>query len=143
MRESMKWEMNGAACWIRLELNEEVMEGLGQCLEEAGIRSGAIMAIGALKDTELGYFDAERSEYLRESYPEEMELIQFLGNVTTVDGRPFVHAHAVISGRDFIPRSGHFFSGTVAVTFECQVIPGERAIGREFDGRTGLKLMEL
>jgi len=139
----MKWTKNGEVLWCRLELGEEVMSGLSEFLEAAGVKSGTLIAIGALKDTELGYLDVEKGEYQRHTFAEEMELIQFTGNVTTVDGKPFVHAHAVIAGADFIARAGHFFQGTVAVTFECQLFAGELKLGRSFDEATGLKLIDL
>ena len=139
----MMWRKNGEVLWCRLELGEEVISGLGEFLEAAGVKSGTLIAIGALKDTQLGYLDVEKGEYLRQTWAEEMELIQFTGNVTTVDGKPFVHAHAVISGADFIARSGHFFTGTVAATFECQLFAGELELGRSFDKATGLKLIDV
>ena len=138
----MKWREEGQDYWLKLERGEEVMATLTRFLEEQGIFGGSLQGIGAIHDVELGFFDARSSQYLRRRFPEEAELIDFVGNVTRVDGRPFVHAHAVISGSDFVARGGHFFQGVVCVTMECRLSPTQ-PVDRIFEPTVGLKLMAL
>lgn len=139
----MKWMKNGELFWVRLDQGEEVMETLVRFLEAAGLAAASITGIGALKNTELAFFDARRHKYTNRTFPMDLELVSFLGNATFVEGKRFVHAHAVLSGADFKCVAGHFLSGVVAVTMECQVIPGDTEIHRQFNEAVGLNLMNI
>lgn len=126
---------------VRLDAGEEVLESLTVYLKERRIVGGVISGIGAVKDTTLGYFDLPSREYQRREFPEEMELINLTGNITWVDEAPFIHAHATISGADYLAKSGHLFGATVAITGEFFIWPSEIKLPRELDQRTGLKLI--
>ncbi len=128
---------------IRLDRGEEIMSSLTRLLEEQDIRSGSIVGIGAVEDTVLGFYDGQSGEYLRKEFPQEAELVVFAGNVSMVEGAPFVHAHAVISDASFQALSGHFFSGVIAVTGEFQLRANAVAVRRELDAGIGLKLMRF
>ena len=139
----MQWRKEAEHFWVKLDRGEEVSASLDRFFMESGVKSGVLLAIGALEETELGFFDCRSSQYLRRSFPEEMELVSFIGNITQLDGKTFCHAHAVLSGSDFIARAGHFFSGNVAITVECQVFPAATVVSRKLDDFTGLKLIQL
>lgn len=139
----MKWLKNSDAYWVRLDRGEEVMEALARFLDEAGLASATITGLGALKNTELAFFDARRHKYTNRTFPMDLELVSFLGNATFLDGKRFVHAHAMLSGADFKCVGGHFLGGIVAVTMECQVIPGDTEIHRKFDEDVGMNLQVL
>ena len=139
----MKWLKNGESYWVRLDRDEEVMEALVRFLDEAGLPAATITGLGALKKTELAFFDARRHTYTNRTFPMDLELVSFLGNATFVDGKRFVHAHAILSGADFECVGGHFLSGIVAVTMECHVIPGDTEIHRKFDKDVGLNLQVI
>ncbi|MFH1533289.1 MAG: PPC domain-containing DNA-binding protein [Pseudomonadota bacterium] len=139
----MDWRMSGTDYVIRLDRGEEIMSSLMGLLEEQDIRSGSIVGIGAVEETVLGFYDGHTREYLRRSFPEEAELVVFAGNVSVVDGAPFVHAHAVISDASFQAFSGHFFSGIISVTGEFQLRANPVSVHRELDAGFGLKLLRF
>ncbi len=128
---------------LRLERDEEVTESLTRLQEEKEIRAGIISGLGGVADAELGFYDLPAKTYLRRVIPGNLELVHYLGNVTLVDGKPFIHAHAVVSGRDYQAYSGHFFKARVAVTGEFVVRPADWRVSRVLDDFTGLKLMDL
>ena len=103
--------------------------------------AGGITGIGSVREAVLGYYDESRREYLRREVPGDMELISFVGNVTWLDGKPFVHAHAVLSGADFAPIAGHLFQAEIAATGEFFFVEGGKPLKREEDGAKGLKLI--
>jgi predicted DNA-binding protein with PD1-like motif len=52
-----------------------------------------------------------------------------------------IHAHAVVSGPDFVAHAGHLFSAEIAATAEVFLwATGERT-ERALDERTGLRLI--
>ena len=127
---------------VRLDLNEEVIEALTDFVKNEGLAGGTISGIGALKDVTLGYFDPEQKAYIQKTFPKEMELVQLTANITWVDNKPFIHAHAIVSGADYIARAGHLFSATIAITGEMFVLPTDTKIERRLDPVTGAKLID-
>jgi len=127
----------------RLMRGEEVTEQLERFLKEKGIKAGSVTGIGGIENAELGYYDLPSRTYNRKIISGNLELIHYGGNITLVDGEPFIHAHAVVSGPDFIPASGHFFSAKVAITGEFIINPADWNLERKLDPSTGLKLIDL
>jgi len=111
--------------------------------EEAGIGSGFITGIGALCDVELGCFEVETREYIRKVFAGDYELINLTGNISKVDGEPFLHAHVTLGDDKFGVFAGHLFKGTIAVTGEFLVSASSLEISRKHDEETGLKLLDL
>lgn len=128
---------------IKLERGEEVTAALHGFLEREGIASGTIAGLGGVRDAELGFYDLESRTYRRKTFPGNLELVSYHGNITRVDGAPFVHAHAVVSGPDFKAHAGHFFSAVVAITGEFVLRPADWSVDRTLDSHCGLNLMDL
>ena len=97
-------------------------------------------AIGALSRAELGYYDQLSHEYGTIFLDEPVELASCSGNISMRDGRPFVHAHAVLSDRTGGTFGGHLTSGTIfAAELYLQELSG-LPLKRVSDSITGLKL---
>ena len=120
--------------FIHIEKNEKVMNTLTQFCNDNGIQNAKISGIGAVRNTELGAFDTVAKEYIRKPFDGIWELISFEGNVTLRDGKPFVHAHVVLSDHDMDTKGGHLFETTVAAVGEFFL--------REFDGNAFRELNE-
>ncbi len=67
------------------------------------------------------------------------------GNIALVDGKPFIHAHAVLSAMDDALScvGAHIKEAEVAVTLEVYLTPFASACTREYDEETGLKLLKI
>lgn len=128
---------------LRLDRGEELVGTICGFLRKNGIASGELRGIGALADTELGFFDVGSNVYQRTSFPDSMELVQLLGNVSWSGDEPVLHAHAILAGPDLVARGGHLFRGTVSVTAEVYVTPGEERLTRRLDPEVGLLLLDL
>lgn len=126
---------------VRLDPGEEVLSTLAAFCAREGVGSASLAGIGAVRDAELGYFEGARREYLRRELPGEHELCSFSGNLTWRDGEPFVHAHVVLAGADFVPLAGHLFRATISATGEFWIGKGGVKVVRELDAATGLKLI--
>lgn len=132
----------GAFC-VRLERGDEVIASLTAFATEHGIHAGSMSGIGAVMDTELGFYELETQTYHRKTFAEDHELLSLIGNFSRVDGAPFVHAHVTLGGSDFRVVGGHLFKAVVAVTVELVVRPLEGAVDRSLDEACGLKLWSL
>ena len=127
----------------RLERGEEITEALDQFLQDKDIKAGTVTGLGGIENAELGFFDLPTKTYQRKTVPGNLELVHYAGNITLVDGRPFIHAHAVVSGPDFKAWAGHFFSAKVAITGEFVIRPAAWEVDRQPDDFTGLNLMDI
>jgi predicted DNA-binding protein with PD1-like motif len=139
----MNWRQIDDRYVLRLDPGEGVIDSLSGFASERGINSGVVSGIGGIEDVVLGYFDLGAKEYLKRKLDGIYEMISLAGNVSTIEGRPFVHAHAVVSGRDMTALGGHLFEARVAITAELYLWGSPSQVTRSLDERVGLNTLDL
>jgi predicted DNA-binding protein with PD1-like motif len=122
---------------------EEAMAGLREFARAADLAGSHFTAIGAFSDAVLGFFDLGAKDYLRIPVREQVEVLSLLGNVARHQGRPQVHAHAVVGKRDGTAHGGHLLEAHVRPTLEVIVAESPRHLERRTDERTGLPLLKI
>jgi len=128
---------------IKLSRGEKVMESLTEFCKTRGLQGGFLQGIGAVRNTEMGYYDLEKREYFFKSYPGDMEVISMTGNIALVDEAPFLHVHLTLSDTENRAHGGHLKEAEVAVTLEVFLTPFPVALKRTYDDGTGLKLLDI
>ncbi len=128
---------------IRLDKGEMLVKTLHHFFEEQKITGGYVWGIGSITDVELGYYDIQKKEYLRKHFTEVYELLSLQGNITVVEGKPFLHAHVLLSGIDYGAVGGHLFEAQVRATVEAFIHPWHVSIGRKFNEEVGLNLWKF
>jgi hypothetical protein len=128
---------------VVLQRGDDLLGCLQQFARDTGLRAGFFNGLGAVCDVQLAYWDMSRREYLRTDLEGDQEIGGLTGNIAVLDGAPFVHAHAVLSGHDFLARTGHLMRARVSATVEIFVDDFGGAIHRALDAETGLKLWQL
>ena len=128
-----------------LERGEKVIATMTDFCVKEGIQSGFFQAIGAIKNTEIGYYSLEKKEYFFKVFPEDREVASMTGNIALVENKPFMHAHAVLSASDqgLTCVGGHVKEAEVAVTLEVFLTPLTSALERKHDDQIGLKLLNV
>lgn len=139
----MKYWTENNTIFVQLAKGEEVIESLLSLAGKEDIASATFQGIGAIEQVTLGYFDVEIKDYERKDFPFSMELGSLVGNITHLDGKPHVHAHATICGPDLKAYTGHLFRGVVSVTGEIVVRNNSVKMERVFDGDIGLNLIDM
>ncbi len=128
---------------VRLDRGEEVMETLTSFLARKKIGAGVLQGIGAVEKIELGYFDLARKRYRTRKIAPVAEVVSLLGNISFLDGHPFIHAHIIIAGPDQKVLGGHFVRATVAITLEVFIRVIRSRVNRARDEATGFNLWRL
>jgi uncharacterized protein len=123
----------------RGESVREEIEGLAQ---REGIVGAKISAIGAIEAPELGGYDLEKREYYRKTFDGLWELLALEGNISLLEGKPFMHAHVTISGHDFLTYGGHLFDAKVGVVTEVFIEPLSVPLPRIYCEAIGLARLE-
>jgi len=130
---------------IKIAKGEKVLATLTDFCARRGIKGGALHAIGAIKNIELGYYSVAKREYFFKLLPEDREVASMTGNIALVDGKPFIHAHGVFTAMDDSMGAvgGHLKEAEVAATLEVYLTPFAVPFERKFDEETGLKLLDI
>ena len=139
----MKYTVLGTNYVIRLDAGEKIIETLLSLCEREGIGSGFFNGLGAVREAELGHFDMATGAYSWVKLSGSYEIVALYGNVTVVDGKPFIHAHASLGDKTFVVRGGHLKEAVVSVTCEVTLTRFRDDIGRKKDETTGLFLLDL
>ncbi len=132
---------DGNIHFLVLKRGEDLAAGITAYCDENRIRSAQVTGIGAVEDVELGFYDLEARTYLRRKLQGIYELLSLTGNITRVDGKAFLHAHAVLGARDYSCMGGHLFGARVAVTGEIVMVETHLALTRAMNEEVGLKLV--
>ncbi|GAA4505606.1 MULTISPECIES: PPC domain-containing DNA-binding protein [Nonomuraea] len=128
---------------IIMDKGDEAMAELQRWAEEHEVTAASLTAIGAFSGATLGYFDPERGGYLRIPVREQVEVLSLTGDIAVADGRPQIHAHAVVGLRDGATRGGHLLEATVWPTLEVIVRESPVWLRKRHDPETGLCLIDL
>jgi len=132
----------GRSFLIRLPYGEDLLLTLKRFCEENGITQGVLAVIGAVRRATVGYYDQEAHEYKANSFDQPMEIVSCIGNISLLEGDPFVHAHIVLADKEGRPAAaGHLMEGAIIFAGEAfvQELIGEPLV-REFDEQTSLSL---
>ncbi|HWQ20605.1 MAG TPA: PPC domain-containing DNA-binding protein [Methanotrichaceae archaeon] len=132
----------GRTIMARLDYGKEIIESITAVADETGITTGTFSVIGALSQAELAYYDQQSHQYMKTSVSTASELASCTGNITIRDGKPFVHAHAVLAGSSYHAMAGHLVSGTIFAAELYLVELSGQPLTRALDPSTGLFLWD-
>ena len=128
---------------VRAKLDSDIIAFLNNAAKKHGITTATFTVIGALKWAKLGFYDQDKHEYLENLLSTPQEIATCIGNISTKEGEPFVHAHAVLADRNGNARGGHLLEGKVfAAEIHLSELIGEEIL-RVNDDVTGLSLWDI
>ncbi len=107
--------------------------------DDEDIDAAWFIAMGAVQDADIWYYDQDETEYREVQFDEPLEVTSCVGNVSLLDGERFAHTHAVLSRRSGQTLAGHLDSATV-FTGELYMRTFEEPLVREHDESTELDL---
>lgn len=130
----------GRSFLLRAEHDSDIIEYLTEYAKKNEITTASFTAIGALKSAKLGFYDQEKHEYSEMSLSAPQEIASCIGNISLKKGKPFTHAHAVLSDQNGNTRGGHLLAGKVfAAEIHLFELTGAKLM-RKNDLVTGLSL---
>src|SRR5262245_44952057 len=108
---------------IRLDPGDEIPRDVLAEAAALGVRTASVAGIGAIDRAVIALYDLKQRRYIETVLEEELELASLQGNLTRVDGAPFLHAHVVLSRRDGQALGGHLMSARISLTVELVLTP--------------------
>ena len=139
----MKYFVLGSTYVIRLDPGDKVMESLRSLCDQDQIGAGVLYGLGAVEQAELGWFDREAKDYRTTRIEGPCEIVSLHGNVSRLDGKPFLHCHIALADKTFGVRGGHLREAVVSATSEIVLTRFFEELERKKDERTGLYLLDL
>jgi len=139
----MEYNQTQNGYFIRLFINEKVNETLKNFALKKEIPAAFISGLGALKNSELGFYHLSKKEYDRKLFTHEMELVSLTGNISWLESEPIIHTHVALGDTDFKLYGGHLFEGECAVTVELSLQVYHEKVKRKMNDEVGLNLLQL
>lgn len=139
----MKYKKFGKDFVLRVETGEDIFEQVMALAEKEDIRLASVSGIGAVDDITLGVFNLETKQYDEQHYTGNHEITALCGNITTMDGKKYVHLHMTAAGADGKGVAGHLFKGIVSLTGEIFISVFEGEVNRKFSEKVGINLIEF
>jgi predicted DNA-binding protein with PD1-like motif len=139
----MKYFVFGPTYIIRLDAGEKIIESLKILCEQDKIGAGVLNGLGAVREAELGWFDREAKDYRTVRIHEPCEIVSLHGNISLLDGKPFLHCHIALGDKAFGVRGGHLREAVVSATCEITLTRFFDELERKKDDETGLYLLDL
>lgn len=130
--------------WVVIfESGDEAMAGLLDFATSQSVAAASFTAIGAFSKATLGYFDWQKKQYQRIPVDDQVEVVTLIGDIALADGKPKIHAHAVLARRGGATVGGHFLEGHVRPTLEVILTQSPKHLERKFDQASGIALIQI
>ncbi len=108
---------------IRFGTGDEILSGLYDFVAKNRITTGHIMGIGGLAPGALlGWGDPEVGAFKRIEIKDKTEIVSLIGDISTPNGKPYVHVHVVVGSADGSTKAGHLLEAHIAPVGELTVV---------------------
>lgn len=141
--EFMEYRKFGSKYIIRMDKGEEIISKLKEFVIKEQIDLGYITGLGAVTDVEIGLFNTSEKKYYSKKFKEDYEITSLHGNISTMNGKTYLHLHMAISDKDQNTFGGHLNSATICVTGELIVEVLSGNIDREFSEEIGINVIKF
>ena len=98
--------------YIKFEKDELLLESLTKYAKDNKIKTAEISFIGAVQNVNVMYFNQSKKEYDKHNFEGGHEVLSGLGNVSILEGEPFVHVHMTVADKNGKAYGGHLDEGT-------------------------------
>lgn len=140
----MEYKKFGDDYIICMNRGEELLTDLQEVCEKEKITLGSVQGIGALGEITIGVFDRKQFKYLTETYKGDFEIASCMGDISTKEGKNYLHIHIVIGnvheGRIY---AGHLSKGIISLTGEFIIHKINGIVEREYSKEVGLNLYKF
>lgn len=89
---------------------------------------------------ELGLFRTDVKQFVGHTYDGMYEIASLNGNISQMEGKVYLHLHAVIGDEENETRGGHLVEARVSATAEIVITAFEGGVNRRFSEEIGLNL---
>jgi uncharacterized protein len=108
---------------VRFGTGDEILSGLYDFVAKNKIATGHITGIGGLAPGALlGWGDPEVGAFKRIEVKDKTEIVSLIGDISSPNGKPYVHVHMVVGSADGSTKAGHLLEAHIAPVGELTVV---------------------
>jgi len=138
-----RWTATPTGYLMVLRRGDDVIASLEKLAVAEKIPSASIMGIGFFSDVTFGFYDFGKREFEPKTF-KDVEVLGLTGSIAWKEGKPSIHAHATVAGRDFQAVGGHILAAKVGTgSAEITVIVHEKKLERSVDPDIGANVLQL
>lgn len=140
----MEYRVYGSDILLRIDRGEEILACIQSVCEKEKITLGSVSGLGAVGEVTLGVFNREQFVYEKQTFTGDMEIASCSGNISTMEGKPYLHIHMVVGNvTQDICHGGHLNRAIVSLTGEFILHRIDGAIDRAYSPEVGLNLIQF
>ena len=98
--------------YVKFEKDQLLLQSLNQYAKDNNIKTAEISFIVAVQNVNVMYFNQSKKEYDKHKFEGGHEGLSGLGNVSILEGEPFVHVHMTVADKNGNAFGGHLDEGT-------------------------------
>jgi predicted DNA-binding protein with PD1-like motif len=123
-----------------LRQGDNILKEIEALAVSENIPSATFTGMGFVNIT-FGFFDFKTKKYDPKEF-KDMELASLTGSIAWQDGKPSIHAHGTVTGKDYMAYGGHILSGTVSTgSVEIMVIVHDKKLERILEQPLGANIL--
>jgi predicted DNA-binding protein with PD1-like motif len=123
-----------------LRQGDDILKEIEALATNENLPSATFTGMGFVNIT-FGFFDFSTKKYNPKDF-KDMELAGLTGSIAWQDGKPSIHAHGVVTGKDFTAYGGHILNGTVSTgSVEIMVTVHDKKLERIMEQPLGANVL--
>lgn len=139
----MEYKKSNNLYFVRVDKGEEVLSKLKEVCEKENITLGKIEGLGATNKLTVGLFDIQEKFYHKTTLTGPMEITSFIGNISTSNGKIYLHCHINVCNKNMQIFGGHLNECFISATGEFVITKAEGTVERELNKEIGLNLFKF
>ena len=125
---------------VVLRQGDDILKEIEALAVAENIPSATFTGMGFVNIT-FGFFDFKTKKYNPKDF-KDMELSGLTGSVAWQDGKPSIHAHGTVTGKDIMAYGGHILSGTLSTgSVEIMVTVHDKKLERILEQPLGANVL--
>ena len=129
---------------VRLDRGEEIVESLTKICDREKITLATIEGIGAADHAVIGLYNVGEQVYHKTELNGPMEITALTGNVSTMDGKTYLHIHINLCDEKMNVKGGHLNECRISATAEITIRTVNGKVERFYDKNgVGLNLYQF
>ncbi|TRW24382.1 DNA-binding protein [Flavobacterium zepuense] len=123
-----------------LRQGDDILKEIENLAVAENIPSATFTGMGFVNIT-FGFFDFKTKKYAPKDF-KDMELASLNGSIAWQKGKPSIHAHGVVTGKDFMAYGGHILNGSVSTgSVEIMVTVHDKKLERILEQPLGANVL--
>ena len=143
MEGNIEYRKYGNTIIARLDVGDEIMATIRKIVDAENIKLAQINGLGGTSDFTIAVRNHATRQYDPTDYKGRFEIANIHGNVTTLNGKAYLHVHIGCGNEKGKYRGGHLMRCVIGATAEIFITIYDGTIERQIDDKTGLNVFKF